>query len=174
MCWYSLINVLHSHLELCSNYYCLAYLLPLSFLLVLCIIHNCYYYHDVHYNLLFSLLNVSQFIIALAWVMIISALKNNYSARWCAHICLSQHTTGVKIVGLIPHVPYAYVNYICTVQSMTIDLQSWKKDCHGLILSIIGLFTCTLIHGPLHVDASVYIRHYCIYYCDRIREEVIP
>ena len=50
-CVGSLINVLHSHLELCSNNYCLAYLLPLSFLLVLCIIHNCYYYHDVHYNL---------------------------------------------------------------------------------------------------------------------------
>ena len=48
MCSYSLINVLHSHLVLCSNNYCgLAYLLPLSFLHVLCIIHN---YHDVHYN----------------------------------------------------------------------------------------------------------------------------
>ena len=93
------------------------------------------------------IINVSQFIIALAWVMIISTLKI-VTVPVGVHTCFLQHTTGAKDSG-----PYyacsikLCVNYICTVQSTTIDLQSWKKDCHGIRENCIpGLYT---IHGYL-------------------------
>ena len=85
---------------LCSNsYYGLAYLLPLLFLMnyVLLLLSCCM-------MCTILIINVSQFIIALAWVMIISALKI-ITVPYSVYTCFLQHTTGAKDIGLITHVP---------------------------------------------------------------------